>query len=207
MTAAQDKYVRHRKMALIPFLTLVLCISCMFTVAYSVAVSDVTNDANIIAAEGIDAKIIDDSGDILTEEQFSRNANDGTGASRLGYGSTSINNEDVRYRIGTQTLELGQAKLLTSATKDSSVKFVKISYTITWNGTSPESEYGMTTSLIIGTGINQQIISEGKVTDPINMSMNSENEITLIGHIDEEIVVDIEPGLMTYSITIYIEPT
>lgn len=206
MNVTKDERKNRRRFLIIIILTLLICISGMFGIAYSALISDVRNDANVIAAEGIDARIVDENDETLKEGDFAKNANNGTGATKLGYGSTSINDEFFGYRVGEQTLELGKAELIIKATTNSDTKFVKIWYEVTWDGINPESVYGMTTKLKIGAGVDAPIILQNQVSDPINIIINPKNTFSLIGEIIEEKIVDDKPGLMKYSITIFIEP-
>ena len=205
MNVTEDERKNRKRFLIIIILTLLICISCMFGVAYSALISDVRNDANVIAAEGIDAKIVDEYGDILKEGDFARNANDGMGATKLGYGSTSVN-ELFGYRVWEQTLELGKAELAIKTTNESSTKFVKIWYEVTWDGADPEDEFGMVNWLTIKTGDVIQKLSENEVSDAIDITINPKNTFKLMGNISEEKIVNDKPGEMKYSITIFIEP-
>ena len=206
MNVTKDERRNRKRFLIIIILTLLICISGMFGVAYSALISDVRNDANVIAAEGIDARIVDDNGELLKEGDFAKNANDGAGANKLGYGSTSTNDELFGYRIGEQTLELGKAELIIKA-NNSNTQSVKISYKVTWDVINPESEYGMTTKLKIGTGVDAILISQDSGSGNINIILNPKNTFTLIGEISGEAkTVDDEPGIMKYSITIFIQP-
>ncbi len=206
MNVTYDERRKRRRFLVIIILTLLICISGMFGVAYSALISDVRNDANVIAAEGIDAKIVDESGDILKEGDFAKNANDGAGATKLGYGSTAINDEFFGYRVWEQTLELGKAELAIKTTNNSGTKFVKIWYEVTWEGINPESEYNMTTWLTIGTGDDAAIILQGQISERIDITINPKSTFKLIGEISEAKTVDNKPDQMKYSITIFIEP-
>ena len=198
---------RHRRRAVIPIITFLLCLSAMIAVGYSALISDVTNEANLIAADGLDVKFLNGDGEILEGGEFARGANGGTGASRIRYGFERVDDHAPTFLVCSQSLELGQAILDIRPLESSDVRYVTVWYELSWTAADPESLYGMTTSLSISNGDNAMSVAEGERTEPFDIFGEHSYLMTLSGTIPDDVsdVVD-EPGVCYYSITIHMEP-
>ncbi|MEA4978055.1 MAG: hypothetical protein VB016_05850 [Methanomassiliicoccaceae archaeon] len=207
MTSYDEEDNRRKRRALIPIMTIIFCFFAMIGVGYSALISDVTNEANLIAAEGLDAKFLNENGEIMNEGDFSRNANGGNGASKIGYGYNRVDSNPPTFFVNSQTLELGRAFISIDPSLKSDIKSVILWYDVVWTGADPESLYGMKTFLMIGEGETAFLLEEGKKTAPVNISINNSRLFTLNGEIPED-VSDLvyEPGSIYYAITIYVEP-
>lgn len=198
---------RHRRRVLIPIMTFLLCLSAMMAIGYSALISDVTNGANLIAADGLDAKFLDEDGEILGRGEFAQSANRGTGAGRIHYGCERVDGNPPTFFVRSQSLELGKAFLDIRPPEHSDVRFVTIWYEMDWTVADPESLYGMATSLSIDDGDMVLSVAEGERTAPLDIFISHSYLMTLSGTIADDVrdVVD-EPGACYYSITIHIEP-
>lgn len=205
MTSYDKGDSRRRSRALIPIMTIIFCFFAMIGVGYSALISDVTNEANLVAAEGLDAKFLNEDGEIMSGGEFGRNANGGNGASKLGYGSSGVNSDPPTFSVSRQTLELGRAFISIDPSPNSDIKSVVLWYDVVWTGDDPESLYGMKTFLMIGEGETASLLEEGKKTAPMNIS--NSYLLTLNGEIPEKVSgLVYEPGNIYYTITIYVEP-
>lgn len=207
MTSYDEEGQHRRRRVLIPMVTILLCFFAMIAVGYSALISDVTNEANLIAAEGLDAKFLNENGEIMKEGEFSRNANGGNGASKIGYGYNRVDSNPPTFLVSSQTLELGRAVISIDPSVDSDIKYVILWYDVVWTGANPESLYGMKNFLTIGEGETAFFLAEGEKTAPINISIDNSRLFTLNGYIPEDIngIVN-EPGSIHYTITIYVQP-
>lgn len=187
--------------------TFFLCMSTMIAIGYSALISDVSNEANLIAADGLDAKFLNEQGEVMEEGEFARGANEGTGASRIRYGYERVDDDPPTFLVGSQSLELGRAVLDIRPLEGSDVRSVTMWYELNWSVADPESLYGMVTSLSIKEGDMTLSVAEGERTAPLDVLSEHEYLMTLGGIIPDDIrgVVD-EPGACYYSITIHIEP-
>ncbi|MDN5356939.1 MAG: hypothetical protein PWR17_108 [Candidatus Methanomethylophilaceae archaeon] len=207
MTSYDKSGHRRRKRSLIPIMTILICLFAMIAVGYSALISDVRNEVNLIAAEGLDAKILNENGEIMRNGEFSQNANGGYGATKIDYGYSSTDSNPPTFFVSCQELELGRAVISIEPSVNSDVKYVIIWYDVVWTGTDPESLYGMDTFLTIGQGETAFSLAEGEKTAPMNISVDNSRLITLNGYIPEDIsgMVD-EPSNIFYTITVYVEP-
>lgn len=196
----------YRRRALIPLIILLLCVSGMFSIGYCALISDVTNETNLIAGEGLDAKFVNEEGNILKEGEFGSGANEGKGANMITYGTIRVNDYPPNYQISEQNLELGKAVLSIQPSAGSDIKFVKIWYDLVWTGIDPETEYDMLTTMTIGKGDMAQTITRNELTAPFEISNDCKCTFTLNGSIAQSMVTATKPTLMEYSITIHIEP-
>ncbi|MFA7037211.1 MAG: hypothetical protein WC183_12935, partial [Methanosarcina sp.] len=64
MTAYRNE--RNRKKLLIPVVALVLCAAAMIGLGYAALTSTVTNQANVVAGDGLSADLVDSDGNALT---------------------------------------------------------------------------------------------------------------------------------------------
>ncbi len=207
MTSYDESGHRRRKRSLIPIMTILICLFAMIAVGYSALISDVTNEVNLIAGEGLDVKFLNENGEIMREGEFSRNANGGNGATKISCSYNRVDSNPPTFFVSCQELELGRAVISIEPSVNSDVKYVIIWYDVVWTGTDPESLYGMDTFLTIGQGETAFSLAEGEKTAPMNISVDNSRLITLNGYIPEDIsgMVD-EPSNIFYTITVYVEP-
>ncbi len=201
MTAYRNE--RNRKKLLIPVVALVLCAAAMIGLGYAALTSTVTNQANVVAGDGLSANLVDSEGDPLTGQDF---AND---EDVIHYGTSTIDEVTTYYVSADSEIKLGGAILEVEALTTSgvaNVTQVDVWYEITWS--SGSAPYGMTTSLDIG----GQTISAGEAngtTTPLALSGATEFAVVLKGAIPElpaNYGLEDEPVIPTYSITFYVVP-
>ena len=194
------KNERGHKKLLVPVVALVLCAAAMIGLGYAALVSDVTNTANVVAADGLKASLLDGDGDDLMGSDFASDED------VINF-STTTTNGVLKYKVEVDDeIKLGGAILEVEAlTTDgtANVTQVNVWYEITWStGAAP---YGMTTSLDIGT----QTITAGSAngtTAPLTLTGATEFAVVLNGAIASESIESAAPDIPTYSITFHVVP-
>lgn len=197
---------RRRRVLFIPILTLVICVSGLFAISYTLLITDVMDDFTVVTDEDVRLNLVDRDNNVLDKVGgFSKGANKGEGATKIFYTGACIdgNHERYSYNIGKQFLELGRANLDISV-RDNLVNHVRVWYEIDWSaGLNPVEEYGLNLRLNIdelGTSL-----SEGEYSEFIDISEVCKYEFVLTGEIDEFISSKQRPESMVYTITIHVE--
>jgi len=198
MTAYRNE--RNRKKLLIPVVALVLCAAAMIGLGYAALTSTVTNQANVVAGDGLSADLVDSDGNALTGHDF---AND---EDVIHYGTSTIDGVTTYYVSADSEIKLGGAVLEVEALTTSgvaNVTQVNVWYEITWS--SGSAPYGMTTSLNIG----GQTISPGEANKTAALALSGATEFAVVlnGAIPDDVAgLDDVPVIPTYSITFYVVP-
>ncbi|MDN5356938.1 MAG: hypothetical protein PWR17_107 [Candidatus Methanomethylophilaceae archaeon] len=201
------KNERNRKKLLVPVVALVLCAAAMIGLGYAALVSDVTNTANVVAADGLKASLLDGEGNKLTGGDFASDED------VINY-STSETDGIMTYHVESDSgIKLGGAILsveavTTAGTPD--VTQVNVWYEITWfdeNSNVATAPYNMTTALTIG----GQTITPGEANGTATPLALTEGEATefpvvLNGALPFNFNDDVEPNIPTYTITFHVVP-
>ncbi|MEA4978056.1 MAG: hypothetical protein VB016_05855 [Methanomassiliicoccaceae archaeon] len=194
------KNERGHKKLLVPVVALVLCAAAMIGLGYAALVSDVTNTANVVAADGLKASLLDGEGNVLTGSDFASDED------VIHYATSEVNGT-VTYKVSTDAgIKLGSAILEVEALTTygtANVTQVNVWYEITWStGAAP---YGMTTSL----NIDGQTINPGSAnvtTTPLTLAGATQFAVVLNGAIASESIESAAPDIPTYSITFHVVP-
>lgn len=194
---------RNQKKLLIPVVALILCAAAMIGLGYAALVSSVTNTDNVVAADGLTARLEDGSGNLLGQSGFDASAED------ITY-RNSQNNDNQVFIVDAQELVLGGATLNIHVT-DSSVTSVTMYYVITWTDASAPTTYGITTSLDVG---GQTVDGTATSTSPVIVSLTGAASslegqdfvLVLNGDIAGSSTLSNKPVDLTYTITIYVAP-
>ncbi len=197
------KNERNRKKLLVPVVALVLCAAAMIGLGYAALVSDVTNTDNVVAADGLTARLEDGNGNLLSSSGFDATADD------LTY-SNSQNNSTNVYKVPAQNIVLGGATLNIHVT-DPSVTSVNVYYVITWTDASAPATYGITTALDMG---GQTVAGTATSVSPAAVNLTSDASsvdgqdfvLVLNGTVAGSDVLSNKPVDLTYTITIYVSP-
>ncbi len=201
MTAYRNE--RNRKKLLIPVVALVLCAAAMIGLGYAALVSDVTNTDNVVAADGLTARLEDGSGNLLGSSGFDATAEE------ITY-SNSQDDDKQEFIVAAQELVLGGATLNIHVT-DSEVKSVTMYYVIEWTAASAPTTYGITTSLDVG---GQTVAGTATSASPATITLTSDAStadgqdfvLVLNGDIAGSSTLSNKPVDLTYTITIYVAP-
>ena len=201
MTAYRNE--RNRKKLLIPVVALVLCAAAMIGLGYAALVSDVTNTDNVVAADGLTARLEDGSGDLLGSSGFDATAEE------ITYSNSQDDDEQV-FIVAAQELVLGGATLNIHVT-DPAVTSVTMYYVITWTAASAPTTYGITTSLDVG---GQTVAGTATSASPATITLTSAANsadgqdfvLVLNGDIAGSSTLSNKPVDLTYTITIYVAP-
>jgi len=201
MTAYRNE--RNRKKLLIPVVALVLCAAAMIGLGYAALVSDVTNTDNVVAADGLTARLEDGSGNLLGSSGFDKTAEE------ITY-SNSQNNDGQKFIVAAQELVLGGATLNIHVTNPA-VTSVTMYYVITWTAASAPTTYGITTSLDVG---GQTVAGTATSASPATITLTSAANsadgqdfvLVLNGDIAGSSTLSNKPVNLTYTITIYVAP-
>ncbi|MFA7028649.1 MAG: hypothetical protein WC163_11825 [Sulfurovum sp.] len=208
MTAYRNE--RNRKKLLIPVVALVLCAAAMIGLGYAALVSDVTNTDNVVAADGLTARLEDGSGDLLGSSGFDATAEE------ITYSNSQDDDEQV-FIVAAQELVLGGATLNIHVT-DTSVESITVYYVLEWTDTDTPTTYDITTSLEMRQPVEGTVTAtvEGTATSttPVTVSLNSDAYeetgqdfvLVLNGHIGGSNTLSDKPVDLTYTITIYVAP-
>ncbi|MGE0014616.1 MAG: hypothetical protein AB7S83_00240 [Candidatus Methanomethylophilaceae archaeon] len=194
---------RNQKKLLIPVVALILCAAAMIGLGYAALVSSVTNTDNVVAADGLTARLEDGSGNLLGQSGFDASAED------ITY-RNSQNNDNQVFIVDAQELVLGGATLNIHVT-DSSVTSVTMYYVITWTDASAPTTYGITTSLDVG---GQTVDGTATSTSPVIVNLTGAASspegqdfvLVLNGDIAGSSTLSNKPVDLTYTITIYVAP-
>lgn len=189
-----------RNKILVPVVVLMLCAMAMIGLGYSAFTSTVTNQANLITGEGLEAELridSDTSDTLLKGTEFSK------GAIKLNFGSKQTDDVKTYYVDKVEGQKIGGAKLFLK-TYDSDITSVTITYAVTFKeaGTEDATPYDLeiTHGLKIGTGTPE--VSQTVAVD----ADGSIYDIELIADIEaKDGIVNIPTGL-TYDITITVTP-
>lgn len=196
---------QRRKATFIPVLTLIICVSGLMAISYTLMITDVTNEFDIITEDDVRLSLVDSEMNVIEKGGFARMANNGKGASKIFYTSSCVNGdpEQLSYHIWKQSLEFGSANLNISV-PDNTVKYVKVWYELDWSADfNPAEEYGLDMRLnIANTDIS---ISEGEYSEFIDISKIQNYKFTLTGEINEPVITKHKPETLVYAITLYIE--
>jgi hypothetical protein len=201
MTAYRNE--RNRKKLLIPVVALVLCAAAMIGLGYAALVSDVTNTDNVVAADGLTARLEDGSGNLLGSSGFDATAEE------ITYSNSQDDDEQV-FIVAAQELVLGGATLNIHVT-DPAVTSVTMYYAITWTDASAPATYGITTSLDVG---GQTVAGTATSASPATITLTSDAStadgqdfvLVLNGDIAGSSTLSNKPVDLTYTITIYVAP-
>ncbi len=201
MTAYRNE--RNRKKLLVPVVALVVCAAAMIGLGYAALVSDVTNTDNVIAAEGLTARLEDGSGNLLGSSGFDATAEE------ITYSNSQDDDEQV-FIVAAQELVLGGATLNIHVT-DPAVTSVTMYYVITWTVASAPTTYGITTSLDVG---GQTVAGTATSASPATITLTSAANsadgqdfvLVLNGDIAGSSTLSNKPVDLTYTITIYVAP-
>ena len=213
MTAYRNE--RNRKKLLIPVVALVLCAAAMIGLGYAALVSDVTNTDNVVAADGLTARLEDGSGDLLGSSGFDATAEE------ITYSNSQDDDEQV-FIVAAQELVLGGATLNIHVT-DTSVESITVYYVLEWTDTDTPTTYDITTSLEMRQQVEESPVAtmvadtttvEGTMTSAqvtvILTSANTEAgqdfDLVLKGVIGGSDTLSDKPVDLTYNITIYVAP-
>jgi hypothetical protein len=125
---------QRRKATFIPILTLIICVSGLMAISYTLMITDVTNEFDIITEDDVRLSLVDSEMNVIEKGGFARMANNGKGASKIFYTSSCVNGdpEQLSYHIWKQSLEFGSANL-NIGVPDNTVKYVKVWYELNWS--------------------------------------------------------------------------
>ena len=201
MTAYRNE--RNRKKLLVPVVALVVCAAAMIGLGYAALVSDVTNTDNVVAADGLTARLEDGSGNLLGSSGFDATAEE------ITYSNSQDDDEQV-FIVAAQELVLGGATLNIHVT-DPAVTSVTMYYVITWTVASAPTTYGITTSLDVG---GQTVAGTATSASPATITLTSAANsadgqdfvLVLNGDIAGSSTLSNKPVDLTYTITIYVAP-
>lgn len=197
---------RRRRVLFIPILTLVICVSGLFAISYTLMITDVMDDFTVVTDEDVRLNLVDRDNNVLDRVGgFSKGANEGRGATKIFFTAscTDGDSELYRYNIGKQSLELGRANLDISV-RDNMVNHVRVWYEIDWSaGLNPVEEYGLDLRLNIAE--LEISLSEGEYSEFIDISEVCKYEFVLAGEISESVSSKHRPESMVYTITIHVE--
>ena len=201
MTAYRNE--RNRKKLLIPVVALVLCAAAMIGLGYAALVSDVTNTDNVVAADGLTARLEDGSGNLLGSSGFDATAEE------ITYSNSQYDDGQV-FIVAAQELVLGRATLNIHVT-DSTVEYVTMYYAIEWTDASAPATYGITTSLDVG---GQTVAGTATSASPATITLTSDAStadgqdfvLVLNGDIAGSSTLSNKPVDLTYTIKIYVAP-
>ncbi len=177
--------------------------AAMIGLGYAALVSDVTNTDNVIAAEGLTARLEDGSGNLLGSSGFDATAEE------ITYSNSQDDDEQV-FIVAAQELVLGGATLNIHVT-DPAVTSVTMYYVITWTVASAPTTYGITTSLDVG---GQTVAGTATSASPATITLTSAANsadgqdfvLVLNGDIAGSSTLSNKPVDLTYTITIYVAP-
>lgn len=196
---------KSRKKVFIPVLILIMGISGMFMMSYTMMISDVTDGFFIDVSDDVSLSLVDNNMEPIEVGGFAKRANNGEGASKIFYTTSSVDGDENRllYHIGEQSLEFGRSNL-NIGVGDSMVKYVKVWYELEWSTTyNPVEEYGLDLKLSIdGLGIS---LSEGEISGLIDVSEISTYGFRLTGDVHSPVESKYKPETLKYAITIHIE--
>ncbi|MGE4211897.1 MAG: hypothetical protein AB7E75_00845 [Candidatus Methanomethylophilaceae archaeon] len=213
MTAYRNE--RNRKKLLIPVVALVLCAAAMIGLGYAALVSDVTNTDNVVAADGLTARLEDGSGDLLGSSGFDATAEE------ITYSNSQDDDEQV-FIVPAQELVLGGATLNIHVT-DTSVTSITVYYVLKWTVTSTPTTYDITTSLEMTPQVEESpvttmvadttTVAGTQTSAPVTVSLTSDAyeagqdfALVLKGDIGGSDTLSDKPVDLTYTITIYVAP-
>lgn len=200
------KNERNHKKLMVPIIALILCAAAMVGLGYAALTSSTaTNTDNVVGAEGLVVKLVDEEDNLLTANGFSGY----TGVSIIEYSSIQ-NNDGIEYKIDTfGNLVLGGAKLNIHV-DDPNIEEVKMYYEITW-GDGVDAPYGITTSLnVAGMIVNGTADSDSPVTITLDAAAaHSEDgqDFALVLNGNMPIINELSenpPEQLKYNITIYV---
>jgi hypothetical protein len=194
---------RNQKKLLIPVVALILCAAAMIGLGYAALVSSVTNTDNVVAADGLTARLEDGSGNLLGQSGFDASAEE------ITYRSDQVNGVHV-FIVDAQERVLGGATLNIHVT-DSTVTSMTMYYVITWTDASVPTTYGITTSLDVG---GQTVDGTATSTSPATVNLTGAASspegqdfvLVLNGSVAGNSTLSTVPVNQTYSITIYVAP-
>ena len=204
---------RNRKKLLVPVVALVVCAAAMIGLGYAALVSDVANTDNVIAAEGLTARLEDGSGNLLGSSGFDETAG------VITYSNSQDDNEQV-FIVAAQELVLGRATLNIHVT-DTSVTSITVYYVLAWTVTSTPTTYNITTSLemtpqVEGSPVTTTVAGTEISATPVTVSLTLEPDaytgagqdfdLVLKGYIGGSNTLSNKPVNLTYNITIYVAP-
>ncbi len=187
----------------VPIAMLILCAAAMVGLGYAALVSDVTNTDNVVAADGLTARLEDGSGNLLGSSGFDATAEE------ITYSNSQDDDEQV-FIVAAQELVLGGATLNIHVT-DPAVTSVTMYYVITWTVASAPTTYGITTSL---DGGGQTVAGTATSASPATITLTSAANsadgqdfvLVLNGDIAGSSTLSNKPVNLTYTITIYVAP-
>ena len=203
--ATQDESIQRGKKPVLAVLVILLCIIGISTVTYSVSMGLVDNDSAIIPSDKVNAEFVDESGNLMVTGGFSKAANNGEGAGRIAYTTSSEDGDDekTRYNVKIQSLELGRANLKIKTDEGFDIDYVRIWFDITWKTVDPVEEYGMIVRLgIAGTEVS---LSENQVSQIVEVKDINQYTFVLTGEIPDVVSSPIKPDLIVFDITIHVE--
>jgi len=193
---------RNRKKLLVPVVALVVCAAAMIGLGYAALTSTVTNQANVVAGDGLEAKLLDEDGDLLAGTQFS------AGAETIDFGTKQTDAGKTYYVLAMDDMKLGGATLFLR-TIDSDVTAVNISYEVTFYEEDEEgvkvadaTPYGMT----VTHELREYGVASGTPFDTASVNEDGvEYEIELYATFTAADGLPVEPSL-SYDITITVTP-
>jgi len=187
----------------VPIAMLILCAAAMVGLGYASLTSVVTNQANVVAGEGLDAELRGSDGNLLAGTEFS------AGADKIDFGTKQTDGRAKTYYVtSTDGLKLGGATLFLR-TIDSGVTAVDITYEVTFY----EDGVEVTDGTPYGITVNHML----KITSPESGVLASNEGVAVNGTgiaYTVELLADIvaadglpvEPSKLSYDITITIAP-
>jgi len=203
--ATQDESIQRGKKPVLAVLVILLCIIGISAVTYPISMGLVDNDSAIIPSDKVNAEFVDEGGNLMVTGGFSKAANNGEGASRISYTTSSEDGDDekTRYNVKIQSLELGRANLNIKTDESLGINYVRIWFDITWKTVDPVEEYGMTVRLgIVGTDVS---LSENEVSQIVEVEDINRYTFVLTGEIPNVVSSPIKPDLIVFDITIHVE--
>jgi hypothetical protein len=197
------KNERSRKRLVVPVIVLMLCAAALVGLGYAALTSTVTNQANVVAGDGLDAELRGTDGNLLAGTQFS------AGADTIDFGTEQTDaGAKTYYVLAMDDMKLGGATLFLR-TIDSGVTAVDISYEVTFYEEGVEvtdgTPYGMTISHML------KITSpdSGVLASNDGMAVNGTGiayAVELLADIAAADGLPVEPSGLSYDITITVTP-
>lgn len=200
-----DENTGRKKTIAIALLIILLSVSGITGIVFTVSIDNVDNGSVIIPVDKVNAEFVDENGNLMISGGFSNAANNGEGAGRISYTVSCVNGdiEKTRYNVKIQSLELGRAKLKVKTDGDLDVRYVRMWFDITWKTVNPIEEYGMIVKLgVNGTDVS---LSEGEVSKIIEISKIDQHAFILTGKIPSVVSSPVKPDLIKYDIIIHVE--
>lgn len=184
---------RNYKVLMVPVIALLLCSLAIGGLAYGATnASTVVNTGNVVSFEGLEAKLLDEEGKLLTGAGFGNDT-------QLG----SLREPDNTYTlIKMENVKIGGGTLYL---RSDHVTSVNISYVVEFsvNGVKTENPFGVT----ITHELRENGVASGTPFSTASVDDNGENyEIELYMSFPKATGLSEKPEGLTYTITIIITP-